>query len=116
MLSVDHAALKEGQANRLYVLELDLGSGRVMVQGEVDIAYEAGGKFAPRLTSGASGGRYRNPHMVGEVALWEEHDSQRYLAIFADEQSMRNGGRELVTASGDVMPVGIYRALCGEGE
>jgi hypothetical protein len=114
MLSVDRATLKAGESIRLCVLELDAEHGRVLVDGWEDVLYALSGKRGPELQSGATGCRYAEPEMFGEVEMWGAGD--RGLAIFADEASMRAGGLELVKLAGERMPVGIYRVLTAQGE
>jgi hypothetical protein len=55
------------------------------------------------------GARQSQPQTIGGVQLWNA--DEHYLAIFADEAAMRDGGRQLARAWGDQLPVGIHCVL-----
>src|SRR5215471_19222942 len=91
MLPVDISTLKTEEVNRVHVLEFDTEHGHVQVFGKGDVyCYPPRRGSGPTLESGATGGCYSEPQMIGDVQLWaaEEHS----LAIFPDEASMRAGG------------------------
>jgi hypothetical protein len=111
MLSIDRETLQADAWTRVYVLELDLGNGRVKVEGRTDVRYSRDARGGPELESGASGCHYGEPFMIGDVEAWSAVMEDYYLAVFADEAAMRAGGRELATKWGERLPVGIYRVL-----
>jgi hypothetical protein len=110
MLTVDITTVHTGDASRVYVLEFDTEHGHVQAFGEGEVCYYPPRRGAgPVVESGATGGCYGEPQIIGDVPIWnaEEH----YLAIFPDEPSMRAGGRQLAAAWGDELPVGVHRVI-----
>jgi hypothetical protein len=110
MLTIDVTALAAGDANRVWVLEFDTEHGHVQALGEAEVYYHPPRLGStPILESGATGGCYTEPQVIGNIELWnaEEH----YLAIFPDQPSMLAGGRQLAATWGDQLPVGIHRAI-----
>ena len=111
MLTMDVTALAAGSPARVWMLEVDMEYGHVQAFGQGEVYYHPprrGG--GPELESGATGGCHSEPQIIGgDLQLWnaEEH----YLAIFPDEASMREGGRQLAAAWGDQLPAGIHRVI-----
>ncbi len=92
------------------MIELDTEHGHVQAFGQGEVYYHPPRRGAgPTLESGATGGCYTEPQIIGDVEVWnsEEH----YLAIFPDQPSMLAGGRQLAAAWGDELPAGIYRVI-----
>lgn len=97
MLTMDVTALAAGELMAAWVIEFDTEYGQVQTLGAAEVCW-----WQPRrgeggtLESAATGGCYSEPQVLGEVEVWnaEEH----YLAVFADEASMRAGGRALAAA------------------
>ncbi len=83
MLTVDITTLQADDANRVYMLEFDAEHGHVQAFGESDVYYYPPRRGAgPTLESGATGGCYSEPQIIGDVQIWnaEEH----LLAIFPE--------------------------------
>lgn len=114
MLTIDTATLPPGEATQTWVLEIDMEYGQVQQFGQGEVYYDPARRVAGgELESGAAGGCYREPQVLGEMQLWsaEEH----YLAIFPDEASMREGGHRIAEAFGDHLPAGIHRVIARSG-
>jgi hypothetical protein len=109
MLTIDVTALAAG-ANRVWTLEFDIEHGHIQAFGEGEVHYDAPSRgTGPTLESGATGGCYSEPQIVGDVQLWNAED--HYLAIFPDEPSMLAGGHQIAATWGDELPVGIHRVI-----
>jgi len=108
MLTMDATTLANG--GRVWAIEFDTEYGHVQTFGEAEVHY-----YLPRrgngatLESGATGGCYSEPQVLGDVEIWnaEEH----YLAVFSDQAAMLAGGAQLAAAWGNDLPIGIYRVI-----
>lgn len=110
MLTVDITTLLAEVPTDVYAIEYDLEYGTLKTFGATDVAYyPTTGRGEATLESGNTGGCYTEPQDISDVQIWtSEHG---VFAVFADEASMRDGGRQLAAHWGDQLPVGIHRRL-----
>lgn len=109
MLTINVKALPRERSQRLWALEFDREHGHVQTFGEADIFPTVDGHGQLFLESARTGGCYDEPFVLADVELWTAED--HYLAVFATEDAMRDGGRRLADAWGDELPVGVHRVL-----
>lgn len=111
MCTIPFANLPANQPTRVWALEIDLEHGAVQTLGEAEVVACPSDRDGPTLMSVSTGGCYDEPQLVGGVELYNAED--HYLAVFADEASMRAGAQDLIAGFGDRLPVGLYVGLGG---
>lgn len=113
MLTVSVSELVPGEAQLLWVIEADTEYGSAMA-AQAQVSAGRDGRGAVYVESGATGGAYDEPRIVGGlVEVW--FAERGFIALFPAEEAMRDGGRRLAAELGSRLPVGVRRALAGPG-
>jgi hypothetical protein len=113
MLTIPVDQLPADQPVEAWVIEIDTEYGAVQVFGQAKVTYhpQANGYQDGMIESEETGGCYDDSRESLGVELFsaEEH----YLAVFPDEESMKQGVEGVCAYFGDILPIGIYRGLTG---
>jgi hypothetical protein len=111
MLTADVTAMPLG-GHRLWVIEADLEYGHATA-GPAAVSIGRDGHGSLYIESAATGGCYTERAVIdGEVEAWFTED--HFIALFPAEAPMRDGGRRLVVALGDRVPIGVHRVIAGQ--